>query len=66
MLCDSRTSPIMQIKFSFWSYEISENSLRNQKYLIGLDSFTTWLHLDNTSLCIDYPVHGDPTVNRGY
>ena len=26
--------------FSFWSFEISEGILRNQKSIIGLDSFT--------------------------
>ena len=35
-----RTSPIVQIIFSFWSFEISEVILRNQKRMIGLDSFS--------------------------
>ena len=35
-----RTSPIMQIIFSLWSVEISEGILRNQKIIIGLDSFS--------------------------
>ena len=35
-----RTSPIVQIIFSFWSFEISEGILRNQKIIIGLDSFS--------------------------
>ena len=35
-----RTSSIVQIIFSFWSFEISENILRNQKIIIGLDSFS--------------------------
>ena len=34
-----RTSSILQIKFSFWSFEISEYILRNQKF-IELDSFS--------------------------
>ena len=58
------TSSIVQIVFSFWSFwsfEISEGILRNQKFIIGFDSFPNqrlyiWLCLDNTSLCIDYPV----------
>ena len=33
-----RTSTIVQFIFYFWSFEISVNILRNQKYLIGLDS----------------------------
>ena len=35
-----RTSSIVQITFSFWPFEISENILRNQKSIIGLDSFS--------------------------
>ena len=35
-----RTSYIVQIIFSFWSFEISEGILRNQKIIIGLDSFS--------------------------
>ena len=35
-----RTSSIVQIIFSFFSFEISESILRNQKYFIGLDSFS--------------------------
>ena len=34
------TSFIVQIIFSFWSFEISEGILRNQKFIIGLDSFS--------------------------
>ena len=34
------TSSIVQIIFSFWSFEISEGILRNQKFIIGLDSFS--------------------------
>ena len=34
-----RTSSIVQIIFSFWSFEISVCILRNQKFIIGLDSF---------------------------
>ena len=56
-----RTSSKVQVIFSFWSFEISEDILRNQKLIIGQDSFSNqslifWSHLDNTSLCIDYPV----------
>ena len=35
-----RTSSIVQVIFSFWSFEISEDILRNQKLIIGLDSFS--------------------------
>ena len=35
-----RTSSIVQIIFSFWSFEISDGILRNQKLIIGLDSFS--------------------------
>ena len=35
-----RTSSIVQIIFSFWSFEISEGILRNQKIAIGLESFS--------------------------
>ena len=56
-----RTSFTVQIIFSFWSFEISEGILRNQKFIIGLDSFSNHRFiylalLDNTRLCIDYPV----------
>ena len=30
----------MQSIFSFWSFEISDGILRNQKFIIGLDSFS--------------------------
>ena len=30
-----RTSSIVQVIFSFWSFEISEDILRNQKFIIG-------------------------------
>ena len=30
-----RTSSIVQVIFSFWSFEISEYILRNQKFIIG-------------------------------
>ena len=33
-------SSIVQIIFSFWSFEISKSILRKQKLMIGLDSFT--------------------------
>ena len=35
-----RTSPIVQVIFSFWSFEISEDILRIQKLIIGQDSFS--------------------------
>ena len=35
-----RTSSIVQVIFSFWSFEISEDVLRNQKFIIGKDSFS--------------------------
>ena len=57
------TSFIVHIIFSVWSFEISEGILRNQKFIIGLDSFSNrrfiylaGLCLDNTSLSIDYPI----------
>ena len=34
-----RTSSIVQIIFSFWSFEIGEGILRYQKLIIGLDTF---------------------------
>ena len=60
-MCIRCNHAIVQIIFSFWSFEISKGILRNQKFIIGLDSFLTnvqyiWPLLDNTSLCIDYPV----------
>ena len=35
-----RTSSIVQIIFSFWSFEISEDILRFQKFITGLDSIS--------------------------
>ena len=35
-----RTSSIVQVIFSFWSFEIREDVLRNQKFIIGKDSFS--------------------------
>ena len=35
-----RTSSIVQIIVSFWSFEISKGILRNQKIIIGLISFS--------------------------
>ena len=35
-----RTSSIVQIMFSFWSFEINGDILRNQKFIIGLGSFS--------------------------
>ena len=34
------TSSIVQIIFSYWSFEIREDILRNQKIIIGLDSYS--------------------------
>ena len=34
-----RTSSIVQIIFSVWSFEIREGILRKQKIIVGLDSF---------------------------
>ena len=35
-----RTLSIVQVIFSFWSFEISEDILRNQNLIIGQDSFS--------------------------
>ena len=35
-----RTSTIVQFIFYFWSFEISVNTLSNQKLMIGLDSYS--------------------------
>ena len=35
-----RTSSIVQVMFSFWSFEISEYILRHQNLFIGQDSFS--------------------------
>ena len=58
-----RTSSIVQIIFFFWSFEIREGILRNQKIIIGLCSFPNhrliyyYMALFGfTCLCIDYPV----------
>ena len=57
-----RTSSIVQILFSVWSFEISEGIQRNQNIIIGLDSFSNqrFRYLVpfgfDISLCIDYPV----------
>ena len=57
-----RTASIVLIIISFWFFEISEGILRNQKIIIGLDSFSNqrliylfpfWF---NNSLCIEYLV----------
>ena len=43
----SRTSTIVQLIFHFWSFEISERILRNQKLTIGLDSYSRqFIYLD--------------------
>ena len=44
-------SSIVQIIFSFWSFEISEGILRNQESMISLDAFLltclfVWLYFD--------------------
>ena len=38
-----RTSTIVQFIFHFWSFDISERILRNQKLAIGLDSYSRQL-----------------------
>ena len=58
-----RTSTIVQFIFHFWSFEISERILRNQKLTIGLDSYSRqfiyldliWVYISvlYISLCID-------------
>ena len=35
-----KSLPVVHIIFSIWSFEISEDILRNQKIIIGLDSFS--------------------------
>ena len=40
-----RTSTIVQFIFHFWSSEISERILRNQKLTIGLDSYSRQVYL---------------------
>ena len=61
-----RTSSIVQFMFLFWSFEISENILRNQKILypcilnrfslLGphLDCLTAFLHYVNVSVLIKF------------
>ena len=55
-----RILSIVQIIFSFWSFDISESILRNPKFIIGLDSLTNvlyiWLCLDDNRFCIDFPI----------
>ena len=36
----TRTSSIVQAIFSFWSFEVSGDILRNQKFMNGLDSLS--------------------------
>ena len=52
-----RTSTIVQIIFFFWSFEISEGILRNQNFVIGLNSISNqrFIYLSLFG-CIDYPV----------
>ena len=49
-----RTSTIVQFIFYFWSFEISVNILRNQKLMIGLDSYSRQVfnYLDSISIYI--------------
>ena len=35
-----RSSSIVQIVFSFWSFEVSDSILRNQKIITGLNTFS--------------------------
>ena len=58
---DVRFPSIVQIIFCFWPFEISEGILMNQKFIIGLDSFSNQrfknlVNLDDTGLSIDFPV----------
>ena len=46
-----RTSSIVQIIFSFSSFEIREDILRNQKIIIGLDSYSNQRSI-NTGLIL--------------
>ena len=54
-----RTLTLVQFIFYFWSFEISVNILRNQKIIIGLDSYSRYVFnyfdsiLINISLSID-------------
>ena len=50
-----RTSTIVHFIFYFGSFEISVNILRNQKYLIGLDSYSRQVsnYLDPILIYID-------------
>ena len=43
-----RTSTIVQFIFHFWCFEISEHILRNQNFIIGLDSYSRqrFIYLD--------------------
>ena len=55
-----RTSSIVQIIFSFWSFEISGGVLGGRRMTIGLGSFSNqrlniWPRLDFAGLCIDCP-----------
>ena len=56
-----RTSSVVQIIFSFWSFEIREDILRNQKKMLHKIHFLTnvsyvWPHFDYNSLYVGYPV----------
>ena len=42
---DPRTSTIVQFIYHFWSIEISQRILRNQKLTIGLDSYSRQFYL---------------------
>ena len=52
-----KTSSIVQIIFSFCSFEISKGILRNQTFIIGFDSHSNqrFIYLA-PFLCMDYPV----------
>ena len=50
-----RTSSIVQIIFSFWPFEISEGIRRNQKLIIGLDSFSNQSWSGNLFLIAPFP-----------
>ena len=54
LLCGGpKSSFIVQIIYSFWSFDISGGILRNQKIIIGLVYLALFGY---TSLCNDYPV----------
>ena len=55
------TSSIVQIIFSFWSFEISEGILRDHKIIISLDSF---YHLSSTENRVEGESHDKPAKHK--